>query len=113
LATIATSTTTLAGLSFNGLDGITATSRGLQMDATKGLAFVVDTTAAKEFALVHWLVGGVNGGRLFVCCFDAAMNVRENIAGDVLASLTTMLWNIPSKAWTGRRTGRRCRMRHH
>jgi hypothetical protein len=32
---------------------------------------------------------------------NAAMNVRENIAGDVLASLTTMLWNTPSKAWTG------------
>ena len=29
------------------------------------------------------------------------MTVRENIAGDVLASLTTMQWNIPSKAWTG------------
>ena len=28
------------------------------------------------------------------------MIVRENTAGDVLVSLTTMLWNIPSKAWT-------------
>jgi hypothetical protein len=27
--------------------------------------------------------------------------VRENAAGDVLASLTTMVWNIPSKSWTG------------
>jgi len=33
--------------------------------------------------------------------FDAAMNVREDVAGDVLASLSTMLWNAPSKAWTG------------
>jgi hypothetical protein len=40
-------------------------------------------------------------GRPFVRCFDAAMNIRENITGDVLASITTMLWNIPSKAWTG------------
>ncbi len=63
--------------------------------------FVVDTTAAKELALAHWLVGGADGGRLFVRCFDAGMAVRENIAGDVLASLTTMQWNIPSKAWTG------------
>ena len=62
---------------------------------------MLDTTAAKEFALAHWLVGGADGGRLFVRCFDAAMNVRENIAGDVLTSLTTMLWNIPAKAWTG------------
>ena len=42
-----------------------------------------------------------DGGRLFVRCFDAAMNVREDVAGDVLASLTTMQWNSPSKAWTG------------
>ena len=55
----------------------------------------------KKFALAHWLVGGADGGRLFVRCFDAAMNVRENLAGDVLASLTTMQWNAPSKAWTG------------
>jgi hypothetical protein len=27
--------------------------------------------------------------------------VRENAAGDVLASLTTMVWNAPSKSWTG------------
>ena len=26
---------------------------------------------------------------------------RENAAGDVLTSLTTMLWNAPSKSWTG------------
>jgi hypothetical protein len=29
------------------------------------------------------------------------MNTRENLAGDVPASLTTMQWNAPSKAWTG------------
>jgi hypothetical protein len=29
------------------------------------------------------------------------MVVRENIAGDVLASLTTPIQNVPSKAWTG------------
>jgi hypothetical protein len=39
--------------------------------------------------------------RLFVRCFDAGMVIRENIAGDVLASLTTKQWNVPSKAWTG------------
>jgi len=101
VATSTTSATTLAGLSFNGLDGITPTARGLLLDAQKGFAFVVDCSRAKEFALAHWLVGGADGGRLFVRCFDAAMNVRENLAGDVLASLTTMQWNAPSKAWTG------------
>jgi hypothetical protein len=34
-----------------------------------------------------------NGGRLFVRCFDGAADVRENIAGGVLASGTTMQWN--------------------
>jgi hypothetical protein len=29
------------------------------------------------------------------------MNVRENVAGDVLDPLTTMQWNIHPKAWTG------------
>ncbi len=103
LAAVATSTTaatTLAGLSFNGLDGITPTARGLLLDAQKGFAFVIDCSQAKEFSLAHWLVGGADGGRLFVRCFDAAMTVRENLAGDVLASLSTLLWNAPAKAWT-------------
>ncbi|MBX6741341.1 MAG: hypothetical protein IRY87_04740 [Acetobacteraceae bacterium] len=101
VATATTSATTLAGLSFNGLDGITPTARGLLLDAQRGLAFVVDCSQAKEFALAHWLVGGADGGRLFVRCFDAAMAVREDVAGDALASLTTMQWNAPAKAWTG------------
>ncbi|HYI82920.1 MAG TPA: hypothetical protein VEX11_06880 [Acetobacteraceae bacterium] len=34
-------------------------------------------------------------------CFGGDGAVRENATGDVLASLTTMLWNAPSKSWTG------------
>jgi hypothetical protein len=101
VAASTTSATTLAGLSFNGLDGIAPTSCGLLLDAQKGFTFVVDITQAKEFALAHWLVNGVDGGRLFVRCFGADGTVRENAGGDVLASLTTMLWNAPSKSWTG------------
>ncbi|MCQ4160968.1 glycoside hydrolase family 55 protein [Roseomonas sp. GC11] len=104
LATISLSTTTentLAGLSLNGATGIAATSRGLLLDANRGLAFVLDTQAAKEFALVHSLAGGANGGRLFLRTFNADGSLRENIAGDVLASLTTPVWNTPSKSWTG------------
>ena len=85
----------------NGLDGIAVTARGLLCDAQKGFAFVVDCTQAKEFALAHWLVNGADGGRLFVRCFGGDGTVRENVAGDVLASLTTMVWNAPSKSWTG------------
>jgi hypothetical protein len=53
VATSTTAQTTLAGLAFNGLDGIAPTARGLLCDAQKGFAFVVDTTQAKEFALAH------------------------------------------------------------
>jgi hypothetical protein len=41
----------------------------------------------------------LNIARLFVRVFDGAANVREDIAGDVLASITTMQWNGPAKGW--------------
>lgn len=63
------------------------------------MAFVVDTSSAKEFALAPWSVGGADGGRLFVRVFDGAANVRENIASDVLASGTTIQWNTTAKGW--------------
>ena len=62
---------------------------------------MAECSQVNEFALVHSLVGGADSGRIFVWGFDAAMNVRENTAGDALVSITTLLWNIPSKAWTG------------
>ena len=49
----------------------------------------------------RWVVVAGDGGRLFVRCFGGSGTVRENVAGHVLASLTTMQWNAPSKAWTG------------
>jgi hypothetical protein len=67
----------------------------------KGLAFVLGCTKAKEFAPAHWLVNGADGGRLFVRYFGGDGIVREDAAGDVPASLTTMVWNAPSKSWTG------------
>ena len=60
---------------------------------------MVQTTYAKEFALAHWLVGGADGGRLCLRCFDGASIVRENIAGDALASGTTLQWAPTSKTW--------------
>ena len=63
------------------------------------MAFVVQTTAAKEFALAHRLVDGADGGRLCVRCFGDAGNVRENQPQDVLASLATMQWDPFSKSW--------------
>lgn len=54
--------------------------------------------------LAHWPVNGMDGGRLLMRCFSGDGTVRENAAGDVLASLTTMVWNAPSKSWTGSAT---------
>jgi hypothetical protein len=67
--------------------------------SSRGVAFVVQTTHAKEFALAHWLVGGADGGRLCVRCFDGAGTVRENQPQDVLASGTTVQWDTASKSW--------------
>jgi hypothetical protein len=99
IATSTTTETTMAALSWNGLDGIAATGRGLLLNANRGVAFVVQTTHAKEFALAHWLVGGADGGRLCVRCFDGAGTVRENQPQDVLASGTTVQWDTASKSW--------------
>jgi hypothetical protein len=85
--------------SWNGLNGITPTARGLLLNSNRGVGFVVQTTHAKEFALAHWLVGGADGGRLCLRCFDGAGIVRENIPGDALASGTTLQWAPTSKTW--------------
>jgi len=99
IATSTTIQTTIAGLCWNGLDGIAAAGVGLTLNANRGIAFVVQTHTAKEFALAHWLDGGADGGRLYVRCFDGAGVVRENQAQDVLASGTTMQWDSFSKGW--------------
>jgi hypothetical protein len=88
-------------LSFNGLDGHRRRRARAAAVAKKGFAFMVGCAQAKEFALAHWLVNGAERSRLFVRCIDGAGTVRENAAGDVLVSLTTMVWNAPSKSWTG------------
>ena len=89
------------GLSSDGLDGVAATGPRAAARGAEGFAFAVDTTHAKELALAHWVVNGADGGRVFVRCFGGDGAVRENAAGDVLASLTTMVWNAPSKSWAG------------
>ncbi|GIX10383.1 hypothetical protein [Elioraea sp.] len=99
VSTGTTAATTLAGVSFAGLSGITPTASGLLLNANRGLVFVVDVREAKEFALAHWLVGGADGGRLFVRCFDAAKTILTDADARVLASGTTMGWNSAPKAW--------------
>jgi len=100
LITIATSTTTatfMADFCFNGLTDLTPTDRAVTLAANRGLGWMLDTSQAKEFALAHWLTVGASSGRLFVRMFDGAGNVRADIDGDVMASITTMQWNGPAK----------------
>jgi len=102
LVTIATSTTTatyIADFCFNGLIGLVPNGRGIELAANRGLGWIVDVSQAKEIAIAHSLVAGAAGGRLFARLFDAAGNIREDVAGDILASLTTMLWSAPAKGW--------------
>ncbi|MBB5691748.1 hypothetical protein GXW77_05315 [Roseomonas alkaliterrae] len=99
LATSTTTATFMADFCFNGLTDLTPTDRAVTLAANRGLGWMLDTSQAKEFALAHWLTSGASGGRLFVRVFDGAGNVREDIAGDVLASITTMQWNGPAKGW--------------
>jgi hypothetical protein len=84
---------------WNGLSDMTPTERGIAMGFQRGLGFVVDTRHAKKFALAHSLVDGAAGGRLMVRAFDPAGFLKDNIAGDVLASLTTMLWSATARCW--------------
>jgi len=69
------------------------------LDTQRELAFVIEITAVKEVTRAP-ARGRHDGERLCARCFDAAMNVCENIAGNVAASLTTVLRSVPSKAWT-------------
>jgi hypothetical protein len=103
LATISTATTSatfLTDFSFNGLDDVAVTDRAVTLGAQRGLGWMLDVSQVKEVAVAHWLNGNASGGRLFARCFDSAGTIRENIAGDVLASITTMVWSAPGKIWT-------------
>jgi hypothetical protein len=71
MATFITAKTTVAALSWNGLDGITPTARGLLLNPNRGIGFVVQTTHAKEFALAYWLVGGADSGHPWFISFAA------------------------------------------
>lgn len=62
------------------------------------MAFVVDTSSAKSSTLAHWLVGGADGDGCSCGC-SMRRTTSPNIAGDVLASGTTMQWNSPAKGW--------------
>jgi len=100
ISTATTSATSLGDFSFNGLDDVAVTDRAVTLGAQRGLGWMLDVSQVKEVAIAHWLNGNASGGRLFARCFESAGTIRENIAGDVLASITTMVWSAPGKIWT-------------
>ncbi len=90
--------TTLADFAFPGLEDYGLTSRGVVLTGGRGLGFVVDATRAREFALAV----DADHPRLIVQCFDAAMNLLGDSAGQLVrASGMSVLWNSAARWWQG------------
>jgi hypothetical protein len=83
---------------FRGLSGYTPTQRGVSLTASRGLGFVVDARACRDFALAV----DADGPRLFVQCFNAAGAVLTDASGTlVLASGQSLVWNATARWWQG------------
>ncbi|MCS6853157.1 MAG: phage tail fiber protein [Elioraea sp.] len=93
---VAGSPSTLADFVFPGLGGYTLSARGVVLGPSRGLGFVVDTRACKEFALA----ADADEPRLFVQCFDASGQLLTDAAGRVArASNQTLVWNSAARWW--------------
>ncbi|MDW8445358.1 MAG: phage tail fiber protein [Acetobacteraceae bacterium] len=93
---VAGSPSTLADFVFPGLGGYTLSARGVVLGPSRGLGFVVDTRACKEFALA----ADADEPRLFVQCFDASGQLLTDAAGRVArASNQTLVWNPAARWW--------------
>jgi hypothetical protein len=90
--------TALAQFAFPGLDSFPLSDRGVVLTAARGLGFVVDARAAREFALAV----DADPARLVVQCFDAAGTVLTDAAGPLVrASGQSMVWNGTARWWQG------------
>lgn len=93
---VAGSPSSLGDFVFPGLDGYTLTSRGVILGPSRGLGFVVDTRACKDFALAV----DADEPRLFVQCFDAAGQILTEAAGRMArASNQTLIWSPTARWW--------------
>lgn len=89
---------TLGQFAFPGLEDYVLTDRGVILTGGRGLGFVVDTRRAKEFALAV----DADNPRLIVQCFDGAMNLLGDAAGQLVrASGMSMQWNAGARWWQG------------
>lgn len=93
---VAGSPSTLADFVFPGLGGYTLSGRGVVIGPSRGLGFVVDATACKDFALAV----DADEPRLFVQCFDATGQILTDSAGRLArASNQTLVWNAAARWW--------------
>jgi len=99
VATSTTSATTLAGPAFNGLDGIAAAAACCATPRRASPSWWTEPRPRSSGSPTGWSTAPTVGA--CSCAARRRRHVRENAAGDVLASLTTMVWNTPSKSWTG------------
>jgi hypothetical protein len=90
--------TTLANFAFPGLEDFVLTDRGVVLPGGRGLGFVVDARRCKEFALAV----DADEPRMVVQCFDAAMRLLTDAAGQMArASGMSMAWNGATRWWQG------------
>ena len=92
------SPTALAQFAFPGLEDFILTDRGVVLPGGRGLGFVVDARRCKEFALAV----DADDPRLVVQCFDGAMNLLTEAAGQMArASGMSLAWNAATRWWQG------------
>jgi hypothetical protein len=97
-ANVSGSPTQIEDFAFPGLSGYAPTARGVTMTAARGLGFVVDTRACRDFALAV----DADAPRLFVQCFDAAGALLTDSAGAMArASGQSLVWNASARWWQG------------
>jgi hypothetical protein len=88
----------LADFALPGLGGYTLNGRGVMVAPGRGLAFLADARACKEFALAV----DADGPRLVVQCFDAGMNLLTEASGALVrASGMSMQWSPTARWWQG------------
>lgn len=89
---------TLPDFAFPALDSLALTTRGVTLTGGRGVGFVVDTRACRDFALSV----DADNPRLIVMAFDAAWNLLTDAAGAmVLASGQSLAWNATARWWQG------------
>jgi hypothetical protein len=99
IATTSAASTLLAD-SPGGLSGFTLNARSVTIGANRGLGFIVDTNDAKLFLLLWELLDGADsGGRLFVRCFDASLNVLDDAGGDLVFGDRGVLTYAGASRW--------------